>query len=457
MKRLNGFLTAATVAALSLGLGFGAWAQCASETPLSNARGGGQWGIYGTPDDGTGTGSIVTAFWLAGAAESANSGTLPTSSMVRQWESYVWMPRATYSVDANWGLPGVTGGCPSASDHTVFVYSIENQGVGQYLLMSTGADPPGRSPGPGISFPLGFDFGNITNGDDPALPSNVTPVEIPVPSAQPLVPIDQYVTLLPLQVTWNSIPNLKGYFDDDPGRNLITGAVIWYHRGAPKNFRTGAWCVAMGGVLTFGTAGLDPGRATVTVPVTPGVETYLAITPVFDNFVASAFVGKTALVYNYVEPPPSPSPGPRDGNKVPPTALADPSPSAGRATAPAPTQELNGFPRLSGLRSVTPTGSAATQTAGGPQTSTSYTLPAGYVQLLQSPLQDIQIERVVPPEPAVGSTQTAGGPQASTSYTLPAGYVQLLQSPLQDVQIERVVPPTTPAGPTGIPVSAPRK
>ncbi len=104
-----------------------------------------------------------------------------------------------------------------------------------------------------------------------------------------------------LNVTWPAIENLKGFYDTDPGTNLITGVAIRYYQGssAPADFKTGSWNLAA--VVNFGANGSDPGQATVQVPDNSNVQTYVAMTVLFDGgqpggFTETSFVGATTLV-----------------------------------------------------------------------------------------------------------------------------------------------------------------
>jgi len=87
MKRANGIKMALGSAALLLGLGLASWAQCTELIPISNGFEGGQHGLSGQVDDGSGTGTIVTGFWLLRRGGAANSGALSSNRMVRQWET----------------------------------------------------------------------------------------------------------------------------------------------------------------------------------------------------------------------------------------------------------------------------------------------------------------------------------------------------------------------------------
>lgn len=259
------------------------WAGCGTSMIILNSATGGQMNVVGTLDDGTGTGTIMTKFWLQGQSAQHNSGTLQTIYQVQDWSA------SSYYVWSNWGDSAVVGDCPPSSGATIFLYSIANGGNAQYILLRTGYS----------SAYSGWDFDAITNGNGTLGANTESPLPIP---ALTLVSQTTVGGMTNLNLTWTPIANLKGFYDVDPGTNLITGVAVRYFQGsaAPSSFKTADWPVA--GVVSFGAAGSDPGQASVQVPETPsGMVTYVALSVLFDGgapggFTETAFVGAPTLV-----------------------------------------------------------------------------------------------------------------------------------------------------------------
>ncbi|MGA9753095.1 MAG: PKD domain-containing protein [Acidobacteriota bacterium] len=225
----------------------------------------------------------MTKFWITGKSADFNSGTLATVSQVNDLGS------GGYYIASNWMNSGVYGGDPSTSDRAAFLYSIQNGGSGQYLILSTSFD----------SGYYGWNFDLITNGNGTLGANTESPLPIPALTLASQTTVGGMTTL---NLTWTPIANLKGFYDVDPGTNLITGVAVRYFQGsaAPTSFKTAGWPVA--GVVSFGTNGPDPGQAAVQVPETPaGMVTYVALSVLFDGgapggFTETAFVGAPTLV-----------------------------------------------------------------------------------------------------------------------------------------------------------------
>ncbi len=257
-------------------------AQCSTSIMIVNYATGGQMNIAGTLDDGSGAGTIMTKFWMMGQSAAHSSGTLPTNYQVSPWSTN------SYWINTDWGNMGVNGDCPSLSDRNVFLYSIQNGGAGQYIILSTNY----------TSNLASWDFDAITNGNGTLGANTESPLPIP---ALTLVSQTTVGGMTNLNLTWTPIANLKGFYDVDPGTNLITGVAVRYFQGsaAPSSFKTADWPVA--GVVSFGAAGSDPGQASVQVPETPsGMVTYVALSVLFDGgapggFTETAFVGAPTL------------------------------------------------------------------------------------------------------------------------------------------------------------------
>ncbi len=258
------FASAALCALLSLP----AFAACGGTVVIANFNTGWQQNISGTPDNGTGTGTIFCQFWDVGSAATNNSGTLKTSVIIAAYST-------GYYVQTDWGNTGVVG-CPTKGDRMAWLYSIANGGTGQYLIMSCVNNASNQ-----------YDFDAITNG----------PGNTPSPIAIPALTISSAKTngdgTDTATVTWTPIANLLGYYDSAPtNNNIITGVAIRYYNGtvAPSDFTTGSWTLCTtGGSVQWGATGTDPGTATVTFP-TPasGYLTYLSMSILFDGQAAGA-------------------------------------------------------------------------------------------------------------------------------------------------------------------------
>jgi hypothetical protein len=133
-----------------------------------------------------------------------------------------------------------------------------------------------------------FDFDKVTNG-----PGNVcAPLLIPYPSSRSKV-ADSNGSGWDYTLNWTPIANLKGYYDTDPGNNIITGLAVYYQTTSsatpPSNALSG-WTLASGGTpnytgyVNWGASGSDPGTISVYVPNTPdGQYTYVAFALLFDG------------------------------------------------------------------------------------------------------------------------------------------------------------------------------
>jgi len=282
MKRIIRNLTVFALAIAMLTTFSAVWAQCGTSVLVANYATGGQLDVPGTLDDGSGSGTIMTHFWIQGQSAAHNSGTLATIYQALPWST------DSYFVWSDWGNGGVYGDCPPENGRTVFTYSIENGGNGEYILLSSNFS----------SYYYAWDFDAVTNGNGSFGPNTMTPSPIPA-----MTVASQSVSngVQTLNVTWPAIQNLKGFYDTDPGTNLITGVAIRYYQGssAPADFKTGSWNLAA--VVNFGANGNDPGQATVQVPDNSNVQTYVAMTVLFDGgqpggFTETSFVGATTLV-----------------------------------------------------------------------------------------------------------------------------------------------------------------
>ncbi len=248
-----------------------AWAACGTSVMIANRAIGGQLNVPGILDDGSGNGSIITKFWLQGNSENYNSGKLETIYQVEPREEnsyYIW---------SDWGDAKVVGDCPPNDGRTVFLYSIENNGAGEYILLSTAMDTVTT---------WSFDFDAVTNGDGIYDPSTENAVAIPTPLVTNVVQDTPGVVTAVLN--WPAITNLKGFYDKEPGKNLITGIVVRYYQAGmpPVIFKASDWPVA--DVINIGEQGTDPGEVTVKVPYTRGMRTFVALSLLFDG-------GKPAL------------------------------------------------------------------------------------------------------------------------------------------------------------------
>jgi hypothetical protein len=186
-------------------------------------------------------------------------------------------------VNTNWGNADVVG-CPLPGGRTAFLYSIANAGAAKFLAMSvakTGSI---------------WSFDTITNG-----PGNTpSPVAIPVPCDKnwPMYCSRRIEQVHVIAWTPLTSAQLRGYYDWDPGANLVTGYAIRYWQGssAPTNFSTSAWTLA--GVVEIGLNGTDPGEALISAPWTSGLVTYVAFSVLFDGQAVGATPGlcETAFV-----------------------------------------------------------------------------------------------------------------------------------------------------------------
>lgn len=271
------------------------WANCGTSQLIANYSTGGQLNVPGVLDDGSGTGTIMTKFWLQGKSASFNSGTLKDTFQVLPWE------KQSYFIWSNWGDGGVVGGCPPYSGRTVFLYSIENGGRGEYILMSTNMD---------TNTTWAWDFDAITNGNGSLGPNTEEPVPIPKVSASGVSMESPGVVSAVLN--WNPIKNLRGFFDTDPGKNLITGIAIRYYQGAnpPTSFRSADWPLA--GTVYFSEKGVDVGHAKVELPYSTQMHTYVALSLLIDggdpgqngspSFTETDFVGEFCEIKPEQEP-----------------------------------------------------------------------------------------------------------------------------------------------------------
>jgi hypothetical protein len=257
-------------------------AQCGWAYGEMNSATGGQLDVHGSLDDGSGAGTIVTKFWILGQATTQNSGTLPSTYQTSPWGTnsyYIW---------SNWGNSGVFGDCPARTDRSLFLYSIENTGNGQYILLNA----------PYNEGYMAWDFDAVTNGNGDLGPNTEKPVAIPQLS---VVSQSSSSGVTTLGLSWPTIANLKGFYDVEPTTNLITAVAVRYYQGAsaPTSFKSADWPVA--GVVSFGTNGSDPGQTTVQVPDAPGMRTYVALSVLFDGgqpggFTETTFVGAPTAV-----------------------------------------------------------------------------------------------------------------------------------------------------------------
>ncbi len=283
MKRISIFTMVAVGLILASGTANAVFAQCSWQYGVYNPATGGQQNVVGSLDDGSGNGTIFTKFWVQGQASAHNSGTLASAYQAMPWSTnsyYIW---------SNWGNSGVVGDCMPTSSRTVFLYSIANGGTGEYIVASTSYN----------AAYMAWDFDAVTNGNGTLGANTESPLPIP---ALTLASQTTVGGMTNLNLTWTPIANLKGFYDVDPGTNLITGVAVRYFQGnaAPTSYKTADWPVA--GVVSFGAAGSDPGQAAVQVPETPGsMVTYVALSVLFDGgapggFTETAFVGAPTLV-----------------------------------------------------------------------------------------------------------------------------------------------------------------
>lgn len=266
MKRNWMSMTLGALALAALVVAVPAWAQCDNNYGVINAISGGQLEVRGVLDDGSGTGTIRTKFWLEGLSSSFHSGSLPTTWQVFPWGTesyYIWS-------DWNWvaGIPT----CLPTDRRTLFLYSIANGGAGQYLLASTDFRP----------FYESWDFDAITNGDGGLGPNTMTPKPIPVPTAA-LLPSVGSSDVVTVRLVWGGFLDLYGFYDSRPVSPLLTGIAVRYMQAkdAPDSVRTADWALAA--FVDFRKVGGDPGEAVVQLPAAPGLKTYVALSLVFDG------------------------------------------------------------------------------------------------------------------------------------------------------------------------------
>ena len=172
-----------------------------------------------------------------------------------------------YYIQTNWGNNGAVG-CASTSSRTAFLYSIENGGAAQYLLVSVNY----------LGALNGWEFDTVTGGatiTEPATCYGGVPVSCLVtPVAIPGLTISNTVNngngTYTLTLTWTAISNLQGYYDTAPTNNIITGLAVRYNAtdssSAPTDFSTASYPLATNGFINWGLSGTDPGTATVTIP-----------------------------------------------------------------------------------------------------------------------------------------------------------------------------------------------
>jgi len=243
----------------------GAWAACSPGVVVGNALGW-QQPISGTP--GT---DIYCKFWEVGNSAAANSGTLASATMIT---AYV----PGFYVTSNWGDGGVVGcptGCPGAcaSNRTAFIYSILNGGAPQFIYMSTVFN--------GVQGYWFFD--DITNGDGGA-PNYCSPVLIPA------VVVDDVTTAYVADLSWTPVANLRGFYDVDPGVDMITGYGLYYTTvpsgGSPADQIAGNWTlIGQYAATSTGVTGLDLSG----VAPAGSDEMFLALSVLFNGEAAGGF------------------------------------------------------------------------------------------------------------------------------------------------------------------------
>jgi hypothetical protein len=284
--RIGMVLAAAMMVAGFLAMSF---AQCPNGA-VGNSSIGMQMRVPGLPDDGSGTGTIITKFWIQGDAAAHNSGTLPTTSQISS------LGGNNYSVWTDWGQEGVTGRCPDPTGKTLFLYSIENGGAGQYILMLTSY----------ASYFSGWDYDAITNGGGKIASRIQGPDSIPELRVRGMK-VDKATILVGLE--WDPIRDLAGFYDLAPfvPINTLTGIVVRFDQrsDAPTSHRSADW--KLGAVVDIGSLGTDPGFVQIEVPNLEGVTTYFALSLVFDRgtplggpaFTETDFVGPQISLATY--------------------------------------------------------------------------------------------------------------------------------------------------------------
>lgn len=252
---------------------------------IFNYSGGMQKQVQGALDDGSGLGSVETRFWAVGKAAAHNSGSCSTNQQL------LAMGPDSYLVWANWENFGVSGPPPEVTDRTALLYSIENGGRGQYILMSVGYD----------DVLGGYDFGQVTNGNVAGFPNQESPQLVPRLIVKS---VRKGNSNLVVSVAWDALNDLNGFSDVATSTNLVTGVAVRYTMGynAPASFRTTDSTLAGNGFVNFGTSGADPGMAEVSVPMPPpGLKAFLALSLLFDGaqpsvgartFTETAFLGE---------------------------------------------------------------------------------------------------------------------------------------------------------------------
>ncbi len=126
-----------------------------------------------------------------------------------------------YYIQTNWGNNGAVG-CASTSSRTAFLYSIENGGAAQYLLVSVNY----------LGALNGWEFDTVTGGatiTEPATCYGGVPVSCLVtPVAIPGLTISNTVNngngTYTITFTWTAISNLKGYYDSAPTTTSSRGS-----------------------------------------------------------------------------------------------------------------------------------------------------------------------------------------------------------------------------------------
>jgi hypothetical protein len=264
------------ISALAAFMTSGLFAACSVATPAKNVN---HWENLGT-NTGLGT-TLLCNFWQYGSGATVNSGTMAQSLMAKPYST-------GYYVSTDWGNGGVVG-CPGAGSalngtRTVFVYSRANSGAGQYLVMSTLWN----------STLSRYNFDAVT-------PATPTPLAIPKPA---VTLSSQDASYYYFTVTWPAISNLKGYYDTDPGNNVITGLVLRTATStssyATSNWTVGTLSDGSSAVINFGASGTDtgaiPGGLTLRLANPISTGTYLAISLLFDGASPGDAIRETSFV-----------------------------------------------------------------------------------------------------------------------------------------------------------------
>ncbi len=268
-------LCAAVLAALS----FAAYGQCATLGPYidncSGANCGSQTGLTG----GLGS-TIIPYFWISGSASTYNS------SPCTAGQDAFKKSGGQYQVLSSWGTNDSGGGkincafgCPSPTGtRLIFVYSNQatGNGDGSYILMSVLYNSNSDSR---------YNFYSIANGSGtPA--NNCATIALPAVTISSVTPVGGGYSVT---FTWPSIYNgsgfnqLRGYYDSDPGSNLLTGIRIRYATGATAPTSDLSNYPNIAGTLNVSSSATDPGTATFTVPGPISTATWFRIFLVFDN------------------------------------------------------------------------------------------------------------------------------------------------------------------------------